>query len=267
MKKLTTKDIQAIEFDILLRFSEFCEKNNLRFYLCGGTLLGAIRHKGFIPWDDDIDVCMPREDYEKLLRTYPRNDSNIEITNVTLGNMMAPFIKLKRMDTRIDSQITEGDLNTNLWIDIFPIDGLPSSADKQKKVYKRANQLRWLYSFTNDKFRKGRTPFRTVAKIFVRTLMRMIGSRYFSNLLNDFAKHYAYQESTYVGCITWGLYGFPAEVMKKTEFEKIEYADFCGHKMPIFSCWEKYLTSCFGDYMSLPRKEDQRTHQMDAYLL
>ena len=70
MRILNNKEIKKIELNILLHFDSFCKEHNLRYYLSGGTLLGAVRHKGFIPWDDDIDVCMPRPDYEKMINIY-----------------------------------------------------------------------------------------------------------------------------------------------------------------------------------------------------
>lgn len=267
MKELSLKDVQEIELSILVNFAIFCKKNNLRFSLCGGTLLGAVRHRGFIPWDDDIDVCMPRPDYDTFLENYPKKDNKIRIANVKLGNMIAPFTKLKRLDTKVDSMTTDGDMNTNVWIDVFPVEGLPSTSNEQQKVFQKASMLRMLFSFNSDKFHVGRTPFRTLVKLFVRFFARIIGPRYFCDLIVKLARKYPYNNSEYVGCITWGLYGFPAEVMKREEFEKIEYTEFCGHKMPIFSCWDKYLSACFGDYMKLPREEDRHTHQFKAYLL
>lgn len=267
MKELTLEEIQKIELDILLNFARFCKKHNLRFYLCGGSLLGAVRHQGFIPWDDDVDVCMPRPDYDKFLNSFPKNDQVIQIADVKFGNMVAPFTKLKRIDTRTDSRTTEGEMNTKIWIDIFPVDGLPSSPNEQKILYRRAHFLRMLFYFNIEKFQFSRTLVRTFAKVFVRLFARTIGPRFFCNLLIKLGREHSYEKSDYVGCLTWGLYGFPAEVMKKQEFEKIEYLQFCGYKMPVFSCWEKYLKACYGDYMKLPKKEDRRTHHFKAYQL
>ena len=93
-KKLSSEEIKQIELNLLLKLDEICKKYKLRYYLCGGTLLGAVRHKGFIPWDDDIDVLMPREDFEKLLRLEKKQKmrwkrlfpGNLVILSIRLSN-------------------------------------------------------------------------------------------------------------------------------------------------------------------------------------
>ena len=96
MKYLTIEEIHVEETKMLKKFIEFCEKNNLTYYICGGTLLGAIRHKGFIPWDDDIDVMMPRKEFEKLekILNKKRISENLEFISYDNGNMNYPFGKI-----------------------------------------------------------------------------------------------------------------------------------------------------------------------------
>jgi len=95
VKELSSKEIKKIELDILIDFDDFCKKNKLRYYLSGGTLLGAIRHRGFIPWDDDIDVCMPRPDFERLINIFPNNYGDKYILkSIKRENFLYPFAKI-----------------------------------------------------------------------------------------------------------------------------------------------------------------------------
>ena len=268
MKELSLKEIQKIELDILVHFSDFCRKNNLRFYLCGGTLLGAVRHHGFIPWDDDLDVCMPRPDYDRFLKIYDQEEvTNIRLFSGELGNMTAPFAKLKRMDTKIVCCCTNSDVDTNLWIDIFPIDGLPNLQEEQKRIYRKAYFFRQFLTITLSRLGTGRTLFRKILKCFIRPFACFIGGRRFSKSLEILARRVPYGTTSYVGCVTWGLHGVPGEAMRIGDFEKRESIVFCGIEMPIFSCWNHYLSGCYGDFMRLPDEKDRQTHQFKAYFL
>ena len=104
MQKLTLDEIKKTELEILLSFDKVCRENGLKYSMCAGTLLGAVRHKGFIPWDDDIDVCMPRPDYEKLIRLnrggklFPRH---LELCCFEEGTLDSPYMKIMDRRTRI----------------------------------------------------------------------------------------------------------------------------------------------------------------------
>ena len=119
-------EIQEIELEILSNIAAVCEQHQWRYFLAGGTLLGALRHKGFIPWDNDIDISMPRRDYEKLLQFYKENGNRYKILQVGENtNYYLPFAKVVDTETllvekSIETQVPE----LGLFVDIFPIDGV-----------------------------------------------------------------------------------------------------------------------------------------------
>ena len=271
MKELTLAEIHEIEFDILNKFSLFCRENNLRFFLCGGTLLGAVRHKGFIPWDDDVDVCMPRPDYEKFIQLYCKktieSNTKIKLFSNELNNLIVPFSKLKRMDTVVISSNTNCDIDTNLWIDIFPIDALPEGINDQIEIFNKAKLLRQMLTISCHKYGTGKTILRKILKIIIKPIISIIGNKRFCDKLDCLAKNIPYGSTSKVGCVTWGLYGIKGEVMNINDFEDEVYVEFCKSKMPIFSCWDAYLKGCYGDYLKIPSKNNRQTHEFKAFLL
>lgn len=143
MKEMTLKEMQNFELDILKDFHEFCVSNNIRYSLDGGTLIGAIRHKGFIPWDDDIDVVLPRPDYEKLCSLYQSEKYRLKCfqndKNCYLGFARIYDFKYTTFDTRYPWC---KDKNVGLWIDIFPADGAPDNEDELQKLYGKVLEYR-----------------------------------------------------------------------------------------------------------------------------
>ena len=264
-KLLTSEQIKQKELQILLAFQEFCTEENLRFNLCGGTLLGAIRHHGFIPWDDDIDVCMPREDYEKLIDCYPNTSHRYQLRAERLGNFTAPFDKIVDIDTKVKKQYTVDDINNQLWIDIFPIDGLPDSLKEIHSIYTKCDFYRKIYTLADVRLGEGKNTFHKCAKYLLKPLANFYGKKRCTRNIEKIAEKYPYDNYQYVGAITWGLYG-TGERMLKSEFEKKVMVEFEGHKFPTFSCWDSYLRGLYGDYMQLPPVEKRQTHDMKVYV-
>jgi|AGTN01.3.fsa_nt_gi LPS biosynthesis protein len=139
MRELTQDELKDRAFELLKEFRDVCEKNNLRYYLTGGTLLGAVRHKGFIPWDDDIDVAMPRIDYLKFLKIYKREyDKNNLFAYEINKNYKYMFAKLCDKDTSLIEFDFDCKEKLGVYLDIFPIDGLgknEKSLSKDKKSF------------------------------------------------------------------------------------------------------------------------------------
>ena len=130
MKEMTHKEVKQLQLDILSSVHDFCDSNGLRYSLAGGTLLGAVRHKGFIPWDDDIDILMPRPDYELFIQKYQKEHHVVQNYITDKGYF---FLFTKIYDDR--TTIIEDRTKTGVCIDVFPVDGLPNKENSEKDTF------------------------------------------------------------------------------------------------------------------------------------
>lgn len=265
MQKLTHRETQLAELEILSELDRICKKNNLRYSLAGGTLLGAVRHKGFIPWDDDIDVCMPRPDYEKFKEILSKNSSSdrFYICSDDDKNAIYPFTKLQDRTIEI---VEEGVREVqNLWLDIFPIDGLPSDDKKLKKIYKKSSLYRKIISFDKlENLKAYRGKHNKVIAFFINSFVKLYGCKRALRNSIKLALKYDYDKSDYVGAITWGCYGI-GERMPKCQYEQFSEIEFEGKKFSAMGCRDSYLHGIYGDYMQLPPEDKRATHGITAY--
>ena len=267
MEKLDNQAIKERLIRLLMEYTQFCETYSLKYSLAGGTLLGAIRHKGFIPWDDDIDVCMPRDEYEKFIRLAPKylmkKHFVLQAGGVN-GFFDYPFAKILDLETEVKTKYNKND--SNLWIDVFPVDGLPSDLNEVKKVYENVEILRKLLLLTKARLCEGKGIFKKTFKFIPKIFATLYGAQRASEGIEKIRKRYPYESCKYVGIVTWGLYGV-GERMLKSEFEKSVEVEFEEHKFKAFSCWDSYLKGLYGDYMQLPPIEKRKTHDMEAYYI
>ena len=132
-RRLAPAEIKSLQMEILCSIHNFCVNNNIRYSLAYGTLLGAIRHKGYIPWDDDVDILMPRPDYEKFLKLYPGYNKNHTVqTYINDDSYYLAFAKV--YDNR--TELIVFPTRTGVFVDIFPVDGLPDSVELSRRYYK-----------------------------------------------------------------------------------------------------------------------------------
>ncbi|MCT3034569.1 LicD family protein [Pediococcus parvulus] len=270
MSKL--KDVQEVELDLANRFAQYCSANNLRYYMIGGTFLGAVRHGGFIPWDDDMDFGMPRKDYEKFKEAMIDREkvNGFELEYYSLSpKYKYPFIKI--VDRSIDLEIENGTEKQIVpcWIDIFPLDYIPSNNTKRKAQIFKLLFIRSLISMCNIK----RINFKKENRPFYESLLMKIGSRIDFNRIFNLTKLYQlydkqllkYKEND--GDFWINIMGSykAKEIFSKTIFglgKKYSFnnSEFVG---PIRA--DDYLTGLYGDYMKLPPK-DKRNHHHSKVL-
>jgi len=267
VEKLSLKDLQHLELEIFKYFISLCEKYKLRYFLAGGTLLGAIRHKGFIPWDDDIDVLMPRTDYDRLQNIGKKLcDKRYKLASFELGNLNYPFAKIFDTHTQIKKIFDFDETEQQVWIDIFPLDGLPESDAETEKIFKKSLFMRDILKIQKSQDGSAKSTFKKIVKPVLKPiLLKCIGIEKSVEKIDRFGRNYSFDDYDYIGGIVWG-YG-KQEKMKKTEYLKTVQVDFEGLKVNAPGCWDKYLTNLYGDYMRLPPEEQRLTHDMEIWLI
>ncbi|MCI8744234.1 MAG: LicD family protein [Lachnospiraceae bacterium] len=261
-QKIEFDEARQLELNLLVKFADFCEKENLRYYLAYGTLIGAVRHKGFIPWDNDVDVVMPRPDYTRFMELILRRpiEDYIEVLDYHKVKTF-PFIKLIDNRTRLKEHFLVTEDNLGIYIDIFPLDGFPDSKEEQHRLFKKAAFYYKLYAFANYRFNTGANFWKKLIKNTLYPFSRLVSSYKVCELLNNLCKAYDYDQSNMVGDIVWGF--DEREIISKECFQTI-YGEFEEYKLRIPQGFDQYLTQCYGEYMRLPKEEERIIHQFDA---
>ena len=142
MEMMTSNELKNSLVELLCDFDLFARKNNLRYSLAYGTLLGSIRHQGFIPWDDDIDLWTPRPDFERMLSIPYVGEVDVCLKSHLNGRFLFPYAKLTRADVEIDDPFWNSCGKQNLFIDIFPLDGLPDDPSSVEHLYREALKIK-----------------------------------------------------------------------------------------------------------------------------
>ncbi len=258
------KDIKTIHQLLLKIFNEFhavCEKHSLKYTLDYGTLIGAVRHKGFIPWDDDIDVAMARPDYEKLIKILKSEPNDlIEVIDFNAKTYCYPMIKIGLKDTVLYERLAPKYAKSQLYIDVFPLDALPKTYKEKKKSLKYVVSQRKKVSACVHQI----TPFTTWWKkplIVLKHLRKFIYSlvpvnkrvqKQIKNVLKT-----DYNSSDYIAYRFSMIDGEVPHELPKNFIDDLILVDFENTKAYISKHYDLRLTQEYGDYMKLPPKSQQ----------
>lgn len=253
MKELELYEIKRLQFSILEAFSDYCKSNGLTFYLAYGTLIGAIRHKGYIPWDDDIDVIMPRPDYLKFIKNFTHERYKVFCPE---NNTDCPFVYGKLYDslTHLD-ELTACKYNIGLNIDIFVLDGIPSDPQEARKHIRDCSFWINIMEVKKMGFTKGRSLLRNVELALLKTLCSVVPYNVARDKVRLLNQKFALAESDYCSDLSYT----GALHMKKEVFDMAE-GEFERKIFPIPAGYDTWLTLQYGDYMKLPPEEKRATH-------
>lgn len=259
MRKLSFEETKKLELGILKTVTSFCEENGIRYFLAYGTLIGAARHKGFIPWDDDIDLQMPRPDYEKFMSLYnEKNDASPYRALLPLKDGSRHTF-LKVVDTRT-AKVEKGmhyedGKAPGIDIDIFPIDGQPEDDREYEKYYKKKNRIfREIYELVGTYSWK-----RKLLYLFPRIHAHILGKEKLFAKIEKINAPYPYEEAKMVGA-TNSLYNGIKNRTEKKNYESHVLLEFEGEMFRAPVGYHEILSSFYGDYMILPPPEKQVTH-------
>ena len=266
MKSISLDEIKLIELNILKRFSDYCEENNLFYVLTYGSLIGAVRHKGFIPWDDDIDVFMPRKDYNRLIEYYKNGKTidGIELLYHTDSNdYYYPFAKL--CDNRTVAKMQSSKTKHGIWVDVFPVDKIADNPIKAKKFQKHMIFLRRvIISYATD-FAYQKRDWKTIPKIVLSLYGRILGGDKLVRIMEKESQKYNKTNSKLVCHSAWQA--ATGGIMTIEEFKDRIKMPFEQYEFYVPRSYDKFLRSLYGDYMKLPPMNKRSTHGLIAYYI
>ena len=258
MRKLTIEESKEVQLNLLKELDNFCAANDIHYSLAFGTLIGAIRHKGFIPWDDDIDLGMPRSDYQKLERIMSSmGDSRyvLETPNSLAKDFFYPYAKLYDTTTTLIENLKHR-IVRGVFIDIFPLDGLGDSLEEAESNYKKVERKRNLLLMKTSGIRKGRDLYKNLSVILARFLP--INEKKLLHEVAEKANVYSFDEAAYGGN-AFGAWRFkeimPTRYMGKPTLYHFEHFQIYGAEHA-----DEYLTKLYGDWRQLPPEEKRVTH-------
>lgn len=267
MKKMTLDEQKSVMLDILVYIDKLTKTHDLRYSLWGGSLLGAVRHKGFIPWDDDIDISLPREDYEKLMKLL-KKQNDYQLFEYSLDKHYTwGWAKLSDKGTLDKKKKYFGSKDSHgIFVDIIPIDGFPSSDKEIKSLKKKLYYLNLVVKSSQFPSYASSIRLMTALKklcllfpVYLYSHMRG-GKETFTSKLDDLSVQYSLGKAEKCGHFLSRYktnLGYPSSI-----WDELKDYEFEGHRFKGIADSATYLSLLYGEnYMAIPPKEKQFTHE------
>lgn len=257
-------ELKLIQLNILKHVDHFCRQNNIPYFICGGTLIGAVRHNGFIPWDDDIDIMMKRDDYERFIQFFSQNDGYYKVYSHKLQKEYPhAYAKVADERTLLVNNIN-GAIKMGVNIDLFPIDDLPDEDYLVKELFNRSFALNRKLSLKQIKLSKNRSIFKNLILILGRVICSYISTYELIERLNQNAVKFRGCKGSKCADLVAG-FGYKEIQDRENLAETIEVKFEDSYFLAPIG-FDKYLRGMYGDYMKMPPKEKQISHHaFEAY--
>jgi len=264
-------DTKQVALEILKTLSLFCEEEGIRYFLVFGTLIGAIRHKGFIPWDDDVDIMMPRPDHDRFVQRFLARQNEFPFLKLFTPNTNPdyPYMITRVSDDRYRIVMdNEKPYGMGIFIDIYPYDGLGDCRKEALKLVKKSDRLSSLcFQASRLHLEKGITKslWKKLIKFPVFVLCKLIGKDFFMDKLRRMEGAISYDSSKYVGNVVWASEG-DVSVYDRQLFEDSVMVEFEGELFRAPVGYDHYLRQIYGNYMELP-PEKEREPRHNYYVI
>ena len=264
---MTLQEIQGVGLEIMKDIHSFCVNNGIRYSLAYGSLLGAIRHKGFIPWDDDIDIMMPRPDFELFSVLYKSHDC-FEMSSVYDAETYVNYTRVYDTRTLVKLPAWPARHGVGVWVDIFPIDGVSDQIDERKKQFENLRHytsllMEWRRYISRIHQGKLLTKIKAIYDIIVFKVTNHFESvhRWHDEILK-ICKNHPFGKTEYCSslvCVDANKTG-RQEVFPASCFSDYQLSSFNDSEFFIVTKYDEILTTIFGDYLKLPPVEERTSH-------
>lgn len=262
MKELATQEFKNLQVEILMIVDQFCREKGIQYTVDGGTCIGAVRHKGYIPWDDDIDIAMTRPNYERFIHSFNGYHNHLEVFAPELNwNYYAPYANVCDNRTFLDEgKNGHNGMEIGVKIDVFPIDGV---ANDIKRYHKDKKRLALLWNILYIKrVSTNRSYHQTIGNYLLflvkRALLAPFSYSSIQKVIKRLASKYPFEKATYVED---RIYPQKHDIRcSRKAFEEYDEFPFENIKVSILKGYDEYLTKIYGDYLTLPPADKRTAH-------
>ena len=270
-KPMTLDEQKQVMLNILKEFASFCDRSNLSYYLDAGTLIGAVRHKGYIPWDDDIDVNMPQKDYDRFIELTKKNNGYLSdhLLVEYPEDTVYTFLKISDERTILVEFPDTNPMEVGVYMDIFPKYGVKDKSWKSKLLCKISEKLALLHWFNKYSVNAWQRPGNSSIKKIIAKIAKALtwndawATKLQNKMMHRYAKNHPLEECSYVTTLTYGEFH---KMAPKECFDGYQMLDFEGCQFKGPKDYDTYLHCLYkGDYMQLPPEDKREVHITEVY--
>lgn len=267
-KQISLEEMKKIEIGIMKYIDQVCKENHLRYSLMDGSLIGAVRHQGFIPWDDDIDIMMPRPDFEKLksIMIKQTNKDFLFMDSETQSDYYYPFAKIVDTRTEVKEKNSKKIKDFGVYVDLYIIDAVPANKTKRYFQSKTAFLMKYLSGYYSVEEKQYDTVISKIYKPILNLLVDLLNIKRLMKWHRKLSAKYDWDNTETVAILGTDLCTKRGVYYSKYLFKDYQTTKFEDCEFSIIKQYDPYLKKVFGNYMELPPEEERVTHHFFDYL-